>query len=65
MLDLDQSEVEPWDLLCPGDNSSDSPVVVGVKIDIGLDPFLSGVLFRVLGWSSSVSSSEKSVDPSS
>ena len=41
-----------------------SPDMVGVKMDMGR-PFLSGVLFRVLGWSSSVSSSEKSVEPSS
>ena len=67
VLDLDQSEVEPCDRLWPGESSSESPpVIVGVKMDMGLlEPFLSGVRLRVLGWSSRVSSSEKSVDPSS
>lgn len=64
MLDRDQSEVLPCDLLWGGDCSV-SPDMLGVKIDIGLVPFLSGVLVRVLGVSSRVSSSEKSVEPSS
>ena len=61
VFDLDQSEVVPGDRLFSGESSSAVP---GVYMEIGRF-FRSGVRFRVRGPSSRVSSSEKSVDPSS